>query len=68
MDHLEKAAKEDGKKNWIAGAVKHPGAFKRSAAAAGKSTHEYAEEKKHASGTLGRRARLALTFEKMRGK
>ena len=48
--------------------VKHPGAFRRAAQKAGESTHEYAEEKKHASGTIGRRARLALTFEKMRGK
>lgn len=48
--------------------VKHPGAFRRAAAKAGESTHAYAEEKKHASGTIGKRARLALTFEKMRGK
>ena len=47
--------------------VKHPGAFRKAAQAAGKSTQEYAEEEKHASGTLGRRARLALTFSKMRG-
>jgi hypothetical protein len=44
-------------------AVKHPGAFTASVDRAGKSVHEYAEEKKHASGTLGKRARLALTFE-----
>ncbi len=53
------------KKNWIAGAVKHPGAFTKSAKKAGESVHEYAEEKKDAKGTLGRRARLALTFEHM---
>jgi hypothetical protein len=47
--------------------VKHPGAFRNAAARAGKSTHEFAEEKKHASGKVGRRARLALAFEKMRG-
>lgn len=46
--------------------VKHPGAFRRAAQAAGKSTQEYAEEEKDASGTLGKRARLALTFSKMR--
>ena len=52
--------------NWIKAATRHnKGSFRRSAEHAGKSTHEYAEEKKHASGTLGRRARLALTLGKM---
>ena len=46
--------------------VKHPGVFRKAAQAAGKSTQEYAEEEKHAPGKLGRRARLALTFSKMR--
>jgi hypothetical protein len=55
-------------KNWIKAAIKHPGAFTASASKAGKSVHEYAEEKKHASGTLGRRARLALTLGKIRKK
>lgn len=53
---------------WIRGAVKHPGAFKAKAEHAGKSTHAFAEEKKDASGALGKQARLALTFEKMRKK
>jgi hypothetical protein len=48
--------------------VKHPGAFRRAAQKAGMSTQAYAEKEKGASGTLGRRARLALTFSKMRGK
>ena len=48
--------------------VKHPGAFRRAAQKAGMSTQAYAEEEKGASGTLGKRARLALTFAKMRGK
>jgi hypothetical protein len=48
--------------------VKKPGAFRRAAKRAGESTHEYAEQKKHAGGVLGKRARLALTFEGMRGK
>ena len=52
-------------KKWIKGAVKHPGAFTDEAQKAGKSVHEYAEEKKGAGGTVGRRARLALTFEAM---
>lgn len=54
--------------HWIQGAVKHPGSFTRSAKAHGKTVHEYAEEEKHASGKTGLRARLALTFAKMRHK
>jgi len=42
------------------------GAFSAKAKAAGMSTHAYAEKEQHAPGTLGREARLALTFEKMR--
>lgn len=53
---------------WIQGAVKHPGAFKKAAEHAGMSTQSYAEKEKGASGTLGKRARLALTFAKMRRK
>jgi hypothetical protein len=47
--------------------VKHPGAFRRAAQKAGESTQSYAEKEKGASGTMGKRARLALTFAKMRG-
>ena len=54
--------------NWIKAAIKHPGAFTASAKKAGKPVHEYAEEKKHSSGTVGRRARLALTLGKMHKK
>lgn len=50
---------------WIKGAIKHPGSFSRAAEHAGKSTHEFAEEHQHDSGTTGRRATLALTLEKM---
>ena len=46
--------------------VKHPGAFRRAAQAHGESTQEYAEEKKGSPGTIGKRARLALAFSKMR--
>lgn len=53
-------------KKWIAGAVKHPGAEKRAAAAAGMSTHAYMEKHKDDSGTAGKRARLGLTLSKMR--
>ena len=48
--------------------IKHPGSFSAAARKAGKSTSAYAQEKKHASGTVGRRARLALIFAKMRAK
>ena len=55
-------------KNWMSGVSKgikasgHKGVFKAAAERAGKSTREYAEEKKHASGKTGQRARLALAF------
>ncbi len=48
--------------------VKHPGVFSAAAQRHGETTHEYAEQEKGASGKLGRRARLALTFEGMRKK
>jgi hypothetical protein len=45
------------------------GSFTASAKSAGKSVAEFAQEKKHASGKLGKRARLALAFRKAsRGK
>ena len=53
------------KKKWISGAIKHPGAEKKAAAAAGMSTHAYMEEHKGDSGTAGKRARLGLTLSKM---
>ena len=52
MQHVAKGIEHRGTK----------GVFKRAAARAGKSTHEFAEEHKHSSGKLGRRARLALAF------
>lgn len=55
-------------KNWISSAIKHPGALKKAASAAGESTHAYAESHKHDSGKTGARARLALTLGKMRKK
>lgn len=58
------------KKNWVKKAIKpeNKGKFRAKAEAAGKSTAEYAEEKKDAPGTLGKEARLAQTFSKMRKK
>ena len=53
---------------WIQGAIKHPGSFKVAAKRAGKTTVAFAQEKKHASGVVGKRARLALTLSKMRHK
>jgi len=58
-------------KNFIQGAIKRPGAFMKQAKAAGESVGEYAQEKKHAPGTTGKRARLAITLRKLakrRGK
>ena len=44
----------------------HKGVFKAAAKRAGKSTHEFAEEHKHSSGKVGKRARLALAFASAR--
>lgn len=52
---------------WIGKMHMKKGAFTKQADRAGKSVHEMAEEKKDAPGKTGKRARLALTFEKMRG-
>ena len=50
---------------WIAGSIKHPGRMKRAAKRAGESTHEYMEDHKHDSGSLGAAAREGLTLEKI---
>lgn len=42
------------------------GKFSSAAARAGKSTEEYAEEKQHASGKVGKRARMALMYMRAR--
>lgn len=55
-------------KKWIAGAIKHPGSFKKKAEKAGKSTREFAAEKASAPGKLGEQARLAETLMGMHGK
>lgn len=54
-------------RNWIAKAIKSPGAFREKAERAGEGTMEYARKKKGAKGRLGRQARLAITLSKMRG-
>jgi hypothetical protein len=55
-------------KNWIQGAIKHPGSFSAAAKKAGMSTSAYAQKKKHAGGVTGKRARLALTLMAMHHK
>lgn len=53
------------KKHWMAGAFKNAhGQFKGKAKAAGKSTMEFAEAKKHAPGKTGAQARLVLNAHK----
>ena len=58
------------RKNWISGAIKRPGAFRRKAAAAGESTAEYAKDVlkpgSEASTRTKRQANLAQTLGKMR--
>ena len=57
------------KKNWVQAATqKNKGAFAASASRAGKTTLQYAKEKKDAPGVLGKRARLALTLAELRKK
>ena len=51
-----------GKKRWIKGAIKRPGALTRKAKAAGMSTMAYARKMRHAAGRTGRQARLAITL------
>jgi hypothetical protein len=75
---VDKLAKPDKKKvtddgwkgyanesQWIAGAIKHPGALTRKAKAAGESNSEFEQDHKHDSGKTGDEARLALTLKKM---
>ncbi len=52
--------------NWIAGAIKKPGSFTKQAKSAGKSVSAFAQEKKHASGKTGKRARLAIILKGLR--
>lgn len=56
MQHVKKGMEHRGTEGVFSGAAKR----------AGKSTHEFAEEHKHSSGKVGKRARLALAFESAR--
>ncbi len=49
-------------------AVHHPGALRKAASRAGMSTSAFAQAHKDSPGTLGKRARLAITFAKFRPK
>ena len=53
-------------KNWIAGAIKHPGALTKKARAAGQSPMAFAKSHKGAGGTTGKQANLELTLSKFR--
>jgi hypothetical protein len=58
------------RKNWIQQAIRKPGAFRKQAQRAGKSTLEFAREvlrnPQRYSKTTVRRARLAITLSKLR--
>ena len=50
-------------KNWIAGAIKNPGAMTAAAKREGKSTSEYIKSHEKEGGKAGQRARLAKTLK-----
>lgn len=55
--------------NWIAKATsKNKGSFRAAAKKHGMSTKSFAQKEKGASGTLGKRARLAATLMGLHGK
>lgn len=58
----------DKKKNWIAGAIKHPGSLRAAAKKSGQSTKQFAAAHKNDSGTVGKRSRLAETLMGMNHK
>ena len=53
-------------KNWIAGAIKKPGAETAAAKKAGMGVQAYAHKHAHDSGKAGKRARLAITLSKLK--
>ncbi len=62
--------KKGGKKNWIAGAIEHPGAFGKKAKTAGMSTAAFASKAlkpgSQADEKTKKQAALAQTLSKMR--
>lgn len=63
---LDRAPRKSGGGNWIAGAIKHPGALTKSAKSADMTPHAFAEKHEGDSGKTGKRARLALTLGKLK--
>lgn len=55
-------------KHWIKSAIKHPGAEKAAAKAAGESTQEYMQKHKDDPGKAGARARLGIRLSRMAKK
>jgi len=55
------------KKNWIASAIKHPGAMTAKAKTEGVSNKTFEQEHKEESGVAGKEARLAITLSGMHG-
>jgi hypothetical protein len=53
-------------KDWIAGAIKKPGAMTTAAKREGVSNSKYESEHKHDSGKSGDRARLAIVLKGLR--
>lgn len=60
---MKEEAEQLDEKNWIAGAIKKPGAMTAAAKREGKSTSEYIKSHEHDSGKAGKRARLAKTLK-----
>ena len=56
------------RKNFIAGAIKKPGALTKSAKAAGESPMAFAAEHRKSKGKTGQRARFALLLRKLAAK
>jgi hypothetical protein len=56
------------KTDFIKSAIKHPGALRAKAKAAGESTSEFANEHKHDKGKTGQQSRLAITLIRMTKK
>jgi hypothetical protein len=69
-DHAERREHKEKKTNFIAGAIKHPGALRKELHV--KKGHKIPAAKlkkaSHAKGKEGQRARLAITLGKLRKK
>jgi len=55
-------------KNWIKGAIKHPGALRKQAKASGQTVDQYCAGKTKGNSTTAKRCRLAKTLKGMRRK